>query len=492
MWFLVAGLGQNVLTPLVIGQESFGTFKRALAFVNVLNNVVVVASIQAVSRAIAAAPADQRPATLRRATWLHAGVGVGLATLFFAAVPLIAWYQHAPQLMPVLRLLALILVAYGVYAPLIGGLNGVGAFGRQAALDATYSTLRTVLIAGVGALFVARGLGGGAVGATVGFVVAAALIIPVALAAVRWRGGTATELAPRAHLSFLGDLALAQLFQALLLQVDLVLLGRMATLRGLAQGLDDVAARAAADRLAGLYAQAQAFGLVPYQILLAGAYVLFPAIAAARARRDDGALRDAVRSGGQGTLLVAGALVAAVGATPLAVLRFAFGRGAAGSLPIDGAAPILGHLALGHGCTAIAMVGITLFAAAGRARTAAMLAAAVAAWATLGAWLGGELLGGPLDEGVSLGAHLSLGLAVGLLVGATLVVVAVHRAFGPYVRAASLARVVVGVALAFVAGRFVPVPSMRLACALVPVVPLVVYAVAVALLGEPWPGRRAR
>lgn len=479
-WFLVAGLAQNVVTPLVIGQEAFGTFKRALAFINVLNNVVVVASIQGVSRAIASAPEGARGATLRRALVVHLVVGGALAAVFSALVPLIVLHQHAPQLAAPLHGLAFILVAYGVYAPLVGALNGVGAFGRQAALDATYSTMRTLLIAGVGAWFVRASLpGGGAFGATIGFVLTAVLILPAAFAvAPRMSGGGSLET--RAHVSFLFDLAIAQLFQSLMLQIDIVLFGRMATLRALASGLDDASARAAADRLCGVYAQAQAFGLVPYQILLAAAYVLFPAIAAARARRDDDAIRAEVARGGRVTLVATGAVVSVVSGTPLAVLRFAFGRG--GEIPIDGAAPILRHLALGHGATAIAMVGVTLFSAAGRARRAAILSAMVALFATIGAAIAGSTYA---SADVRLGSLVSLGLAVGLGVGATLVVLFVRRAFGPFVSLATLLRVAAAVAVALVVGPLVPLPTLRVLCVLSPLVPLTLYAIVVAALGEP-------
>src|SRR5438445_5831995 len=113
-------------------------------------------------------------------------------------------------------------------------------------------------------------------------------------------------------------------FQSLRMQIDLIVLGRAATLRAVAEGMPELEARATADRLSGLYAQAQAFGLVPYQILLAAAYVLFPAIAAARARKDDAAIRDRVARGGRITLVATGAVVATVAGAPLSVLRFAF------------------------------------------------------------------------------------------------------------------------------------------------------------------------
>jgi stage V sporulation protein B len=494
-WFLIAGLAQNIVTPLAIGQEGFGTYKRALAFVNVLNNVVVIASIQTVSRSIAASNEDARGPTLRRAIVLHVCLGLALGAVFLAATPAIVAHQHAPQLAPLLRVLAVVVVIYGVYAPIVGALNGARSFGRQAALDATSSTLRTLLSALVGMWFVKQGIdsGNGALGAATGFLVTAMLMLPISASLATWRGAGTSTLDRRAHLAFFGTVAFAQLFQSLLLQSDLVLLGRFATLDLVGRGVADQAARAGADRLAGLYAQAQAFGLVPYQLLIAAAYVLFPAIASASARADDQALAQEIDRGGRATLLVAGALVAAIAGTPRSVLRFAFGRGGGDALSIDWAAPILRNLTLAHGCTAIAMVGVTLLAAAGRARRAAMLAAIVATCSILCAWACGRFLPGVLAPATasepealaSIGTALSLGMLAGLALGAFIAAIVVARAIAPYVRPRSVLKVGLGVAVALGIGVLVPVPGVRVLCALPPLVPLVVYVVVVALLGEP-------
>lgn len=493
-WFLVAGLAQNVLLPVAIGQGGFGAYKRALAFVNVVNNVIVVASIQAVSRAVAAAPPARRRETMRRATLFQAAIGLGLGLAFFAAIPLIVAHQRAPHLAAPLRVLAGVLVAYGVYAPLVGALNGIRAFGAQATLDATYSTLRTGLSIAVGWWFVHRLASDGALGTTLGFLAAAISITPLAwllARRVRDEGGLeGTTFEVRAHVTFLVGLLAMQAFQSLLLQVDLIVLGRAATLRALADGMPEVLARQAADRLAGLYAQAQAFGLVPYQLLVAAGFVLFPTVAAARARGDDRAVREGVSRGGAATLVVAGAMVAAIGGAPMAVLRFAFGRGTPDGLPLELAAPILRTLAIAHGATAIATLGATLIAASGRGRLAAGLAGTVATSAIAGAAIGAAR-GTSL---VGLGLNVAIGLAVGIAVGCVVVAVVVQRVVGPYVMPLSVARVIAAVAGALSVGRAVPVSDVRLLAPLSCMVPFVAYLVIVTVLGEPLTGlvRRSR
>jgi stage V sporulation protein B len=483
-WFLVVGLAQNILLPVVIGQGGFGAYKRALAFVNVVNNVIVVASIQAVSRAVASAPGTERRATMLRATGMQAAIGLGLGVAFYLAVPLMVAHQHAPHLAAPLRTLAGILIAYGIYAPVVGALNGVRAFGSQAALDATYSTLRTGLSVAIGWFFVDRLMGDGALGASVGFLVAAIAIVPVAwiLARVVRDDGTAegSGFVPRAHVTFLVGLLAMQAFQALLLQVDLLMIGRAATLRALADGVPEIDARRLADRVAGLYAQAQSFGLVPYQLLIAAGFVLFPTVAAARARGDHDAIAREVTRGGAATLVVAGALVAALGGAPLAVLRFAFGSGGPDALPVAMAAPILRVLAIAHGATAIATLGTTLVAASGRGRLAAGLSAIVAASAIVGVALATNLA----TSVTMLGVFTATGLCAGIILGAVVVAIVVGRVVGPYLRLVSLLRVAAGIAIALAVGSYVPVANARVLAPLSALVPLVVYLAVVGLLGE--------
>jgi len=481
-WFLIAGLGLNVVLPAAIGQASFGGFKRAQAFVNVVNNVIVVGSIQAVSRAVAGAPEESRPATLRHALAIHALIGLVLGVLFLAAVPLMVAHQHAPHLRGPLRTMGFILIAYGVYAPLVGGLNGVRAFGKQAALDATYSTLRVTLTCGIGWFFLTRGLGDGALGASVGFLATALVIVPIALAVTPVRGGERSTLVTRDHLAFLVGLLAMQAFQSLLLQVDIVVLGRAATLRLVSLGYAESIARAGADRLAGLYAQAQAFGLVPYQILLTASYVLFPAIAAARARGDVDAIRADVAKGGVATLVVAGLLAAGVAGAPASIMRLAFGRGGGDAFLVSDGAPILRLLALAHASTAVATVGATLVAASGRGKLAATFAFVVAVLAATGASLGARLAP---DPGVSLGIWTAGGLFVGIFAGAVVVAIGVRQTLGSFVRPLTLLRVLVALVAALLVGDRVPIPASRLLCVLPPIVPPLVFLTALAILGEP-------
>jgi stage V sporulation protein B len=243
--------------------------------------------------------------------------------------------------------------------------------------------------------------------------------------------------------------------------------------------LPELDARKLADKVAGLYAQAQAFGLVPYQLLVAAGFVLFPTVAAARARGDRDAIAREVERGGAATLIVAGALVAALGGAPLAVLHFAFGHGGAGALPVASAGPILRVLAIAHGATAIATLGTTLVAAAGRGRLAASLSAIVAALALVSVTAASHLA----PSVTTLGLWVALGLCAGLVAGAAIVAVVVGRVAGAYVRVGTLARVTAAVAIALGIGAYVPVANARILAPLSALVPLGVYLAAVSAFG---------
>ncbi|MBK7399626.1 MAG: oligosaccharide flippase family protein [Myxococcales bacterium] len=449
-WLLVTGLGLNVALPLAVGQSGFGAFKRATAFLNILSNVVVVASIQGVSRAVSYAPAGAESAAASAALRLHALVGAILSLGFFLAVPAMTAMQRAPHLGPALRVLSVILFAYAIHASLVGALNGRQALRRQALLDATYGTLRPALIVGLGFAIAAP---------HVGFAVASFAILPLTFLLER-RDRPAAH-APytfdaRAHLAFLAGLLVVQLAQSLLIQIDILVLGR---------AVDP----ARADAAVGLYAQAQAFGLVPYQLLLAAMYALFPQAAKAAAEGDVARLRADVARGGHLTLMAVGAVVVAVAGAPHATLLFAFGA------PSVAAAPVLRAIALGHGATALASVGLALLSATRRTRQAAVLAVLLLGLATLGCAIGARHSDPLLGTGV--------GLAVGSALAAAVAVAVLSRNLGPWVRLGPLVRVSLAAAAAMALGSRIPAHS-RLFAPLVCAAPLAVYLGALAAFGD--------
>src|SRR5580693_5133453 len=178
VFFLVVGFVQQPLLRLVVGLSDFGGLAQALVVANTVNNVVIATGTQGVSRVVAGAP-GREPEALRAALRVHGPVAIAVAVAMAAAAPIYARFEKAQDVIAPLLVLAMVALLYGLYAPLIGYLNGSRRFGRQAALDVTFGTLRTIGLVGVGYGFATRGLSG-VLGTTIGWVAAAACIVPLA------------------------------------------------------------------------------------------------------------------------------------------------------------------------------------------------------------------------------------------------------------------------------------------------------------------------
>jgi len=166
LFFLVAGFVQQPLLRLAVGLNDFGGLAQAMVVANVVNNVVISSGTQGVSRTVAGAKGHEGQA-LRAALRVHAVLAVVVALAMAAAAPVYARFERAEDVIAPLLVLAGVALLYGLYAPLIGYLNGSNRFGRQAALDVTFAVLRTVGLVGLGYGFAHHGRSG-VLGTTVG------------------------------------------------------------------------------------------------------------------------------------------------------------------------------------------------------------------------------------------------------------------------------------------------------------------------------------
>src|SRR5262249_52497699 len=160
---------------------------------SIVNNMVVAASIQGVSRAVSSAPGGREAEAFRATLRVHVVVAMALSLGFAMAAGTIARLESAPHLAAPLRLTALVVLLYGLYAPLVGALNGRRRFLDQAGLDTAYSVLRTAGLAAGAVLFSRIGVDR-VMGSLGGFIAAAAVILPAAL--LRAGSGRAGEGGP--------------------------------------------------------------------------------------------------------------------------------------------------------------------------------------------------------------------------------------------------------------------------------------------------------
>ena len=453
VFFLVVGFVQQPLLRLAVGLSDFGGLAQALVVANTVNNVVIASGTQGVSRVVSGAPGHEAEA-LRAALKVHVPIAVLVAVAMAAAAPVYARFERAEDVVPPLLVLALVALLYGLYAPLIGYLNGTRRFGRQAALDVTFGALRTVGLVGFGYAFATRGLSG-VLGTTVGWVAGAACIVPLAarstgLGRRAARGGASALPAgvptSRAYIAILLPIAGAQLCTNALLQIDIALLGRFLS-QNAAAGLDVEAQRTAVKAWVAIYKECQTFAFLPYQLLFSVTLILFPMLARARAEGDETAVRAYVARGARLSMIFAGLLVCVIVAMPESMLAFAYGAADAAR-----GADVLRTMALAQGAFTMLGIATTVLTSLGRERSAAAVTlGAVVAVATTCAIL---VPAAPFGHAELVRSAQATG---GALVVSLLVAGAMVRArAGAFVPMATAARVSVALALSVALGVVMP------------------------------------
>jgi stage V sporulation protein B len=474
LFFLVVGFVQQPLLRLAVGLSDFGGLAQALVVANVVNNVVVSSGTQGVSRVVAGAKGREDEA-LRAALRVHVPLAIAVAGAMAAAAPLYASFERAQDVIAPLLVLAGVALLYGVYAPLIGYLNGRNRFGRQALLDVTFATMRTIGLVGFGYGFVTHGLSG-VLGTTLGWVWAAALIVPLAARSTglgkRVAAGEARPASvptARAYVAILAPIAGAQICTNALMQIDIALLGRFLSEGGGTGGLAGEAQRAAVKQWLAIYKECQTFAFLPYQLLFSITLVLFPMLARAKADGDEAAVRAYVARGARLAAVFGGLLVAVVAALPESMLSFAYGAADAAK-----GADVLRTMALAQAAFAMLGIATTVLTSVGRERTAAFVTfGAVVAVGTACA------LAVPRAEFGHLQLLRSAQASGVALVGTLLVAGAIaRRNTGAFVPAATVARVGLALGACVAAGLFLP----RFGRLVTPPVALLVGIAYVALL----------
>ena len=491
VYFIITGLVQQALLPRAIGLADYGGLSRVLAVSNVFNNVIVSSSTQGVSRTVAAAGLAERQA-LRATLRVHLLLAVAAAVILAGAAPLVAHFQHAPEVLVPLLVMTGVLFVYGVYAPLFGYLNGRGMFVRQASLNVVAATLRTLALLGVGWLFATRfrpvaaalGTTAGVLGAAIGMVIAA---VGVFLLALRWTG---TGIAPaavrpagvpelRVYLALIVPIMIAQLFTNALMQADIILLGRYLSLSAAHEALplgtpQALTATDAANEWVAVYRACQLFAFLPYQMLFSVTQILFPMLA--KAKSEDGGARvpNLVRRGSRIGAIVCGMLVCVVLALPGSLIKFAYGP----EVALRGA-NALRILALGQGMFAMVGLCTTVLISLGRERTALVVTALALALlaSTCSILIPLAPFGAPQLMATATATTIAMGCAL------VVAVIMVRRAAGAFIPWKTALRVALCIAGAFALGAHTPMFA-KLITPIVAGGVVVLYLIALVVTGE--------
>lgn len=468
--FIIFGFAQQLILERFLGQAGYGQISSVLATVGVLNNVVVGAAIQGVSRAVSTVPEDQAASAFARTLRVHVVIAVILSLGFALAAGFIASAVGAPHIATPLRFVAAVVLLYGIYAPLVGSLNGRRKFLDQAGLDISYGFMRTAGM-GIGAVVLLRLGGSGTLGATLGFISAAALIVPIALSRSgigKW-GSSGPTL--REYLAYLGPLALGQVSLNLLIQTDFFLLSRFVGDAATRLGL----AATAADELRGTYRGVQLFSFLPYQLLMSVSFVLFPMLARARSEKNQADVATYTRAGVRIALVLTGLISGVISSLAPHVLRFAYKSNAIW----EQGGPILRILALGMGSFALLGISSTALTSLGRERTSATLTGV----AVLLVGGGCSLVAPSAAFGPEMLHRTAISTSLALLICALIAAVLLRREAGAFVSPATFVRVLLAVAITVVVGMQMPWLSKPLVL-VQGIVMALVYLVVLVVTGE--------
>lgn len=353
LYFILSGFIVQLGLPRLLGSpEAFGQYSLAMSIVSVVNNVLIAATVQSVSKRVSE-DENLAGARLRQALLLQLGVGSVLALGLGLSAPALANFAYDAELTSLLRIAALVPLCYALYAALVGSLNGRRLFSKQAGLDITFSTVRTLGIVGAAAL------GYGAMGALGGFAAAALTITTIALFVVG-TGEKGPKLPIWTWFSFLLPIVLFQVTLNGTLLLDVWILKNTAAQLGLESGLSMADAAEQASRFVGLYRAGQNFAFVPYQVILSVTFIVFPLVSRATAAGDLSSARVHIKNALRFSVIVLFALAAPLSGAADGLILLVFGpKFAAG-------AEALRVLVFGQVALALFVIVATVLTSAGK------------------------------------------------------------------------------------------------------------------------------
>ncbi len=322
--FLGAGLALQMLLPRALGsRELFGSWTLLLYWISGINNVIVTGTIQAVSHF--SRQGDQA-VEHAKATALRMQIllGGGATLLVLLGAPLIARFEEDPSLIPLLRLSSCIVLCYSIYAVFVGAANGQKKFHKQAGLDILFSTLRTGLVLMLAWLFHQ------VFASVIGFIGAAVIITLVSIGWVGWpkKAREPSQVSVLSMLRFIAWLLLYLFALNQLMFIDGYLLKRICTQAfSSALQIPVTAVKEGVDSLIGVYGAAQNLARLPYQLMIAATFVIFPLLSKASLKQNPERTKAYISATLRYSLIVVGAMVVGLGVRPQATLRLLYPTG---------------------------------------------------------------------------------------------------------------------------------------------------------------------
>ena len=380
LYFMVIGAVIEFRLPAIVSNVTFGAYGVVSSLVSPINNVLIVGTIQAVSRFTSQDPEKAR-AVQRAGLRMHLMVGLPIAISFAACAPLFAHFFHDARKTGPLMLASGILAGYSFYAVFVGRANGTRDFHKQAGLDMSFATMRAAGILGLASA------GFGLYGVITGWILAVAGIILIAsfVVGLPGRAGEADVATQplRPLVSFFGSVALYLVLMNFIMVIDQLLLKRMATEwfaanaeqtrvfvgetlpAWMAQAVGPLDPSDAADAQVGYYRAVQNLARLSYQAIIAATFVIFPLVSRSTFVSDKEATKRYVRTTLRYSAIFAASIGVVFAANPQALLDIPYAADYAYA-----GAPALALLALGNVAFAVFVIAGTILNGSGDTRRA--------------------------------------------------------------------------------------------------------------------------
>jgi stage V sporulation protein B len=460
-YFMFVGLVVQVRLPAILSHAAWGSYSFVNSLVSPVNNVLVTGTIQAVSKFAAAEPEKAR-AVQRAGLRMHVRLGLVVAVLFIAAAPLVSWAFLDMSKTAPLMLAGLIVGGNAFYAVFVGTANGLRQFQKQAGLDITFATLRSIGLIGMAMA------GLGVIGVVGGWVTAVGAILMIAMTWIGLPGkaAAATEAVPVKPMIkfFIGVAIYLALFNALMF-VDTWLLKRLTT-EYFARHAGELKAAVTsvvpwaptvsgyhptpsilADVQVGYYAAVQNLARLSYQAIIAATFVVFPLVSRSTFTDDRETTKRYIAVTTRYSLMFAMAIAVVMAANPYDVLGLVYAPDYAQQ---GGAA--LALLALGNVAFSVFAIAGTILNGAGMSRAAISTALLTLVLATAGNWF---VIPAAVDSGRVLEAAAAVtggSMVIGAVVGGLLM----RKQLGAFLPLISLVRIAIATGAALAVGRFLP------------------------------------
>lgn len=461
-YFMFVGLVVQVRLPAILSHGAWGSYSFVNSLVSPVNNVLVTGTIQAVSKFAAAEPEKARRIQ-QQGFRMHVRLGLVVAALFIAAAPLVSWlFLDMSKTVP-LMVAGLIVGGNAFYSVFVGTANGLRQFHKQAGLDITFATLRSIGLIGMATA------GLGVIGVVAGWAAAVGAIVMIA---ATWIGlpkrdgelvGEAIPVAPMIKF-FIGVALYLALFNALMF-VDTWLIKRLTTtyyanhIHELKTAVGSVVPWAPgasgyhpkpsllADVQVGYYAAVQNLARLSYQAIIAATFVVFPLVSRSTFTDDRETTKRYIAVTTRYSLMFAMAIAVVMAANPVEVLGLVYAPDYA-----QKGGPALGLLAIGNVAFSVFAIAGTILNGAGLSRIAIGTAALTLVLAAVGNFIAIPLV---VEEGRTLEVAAAV-TGSAMIVGAIVGGIMLYRKLGAFLPIVSLVRILIATGAALAVGRFLP------------------------------------